>query len=177
MTNNNPLISIIIPVYNVEAYLQKCLDSVISQIYRNIEIILVDDGSTDNSGKICDEYAEKDERINVYHQQNGGVSRARNVGLEVAKGQYISFVDSDDYIDCELLQQVVTKANHQEFDIIIFGYNEIKTSGIYPIPIDPDIMLHNKRETILEDVLTDRIPNFLWNKIYKKNYGILLDFP
>lgn len=177
ISKEDPLVSIIIPVYNTEQHLQKCLDSVINQTYHNIEIILIDDGSTDNSGKICDDYAKKDDRVKVYHQKNSGVSCARNLGLDVAQGEYISFIDSDDYIDCELLQQVVSKVRHQEFDIIIFGYNEIKANGIYPIPIDSNVMLHNKTENILEDVLMDRIPNFPCNKIYKKNLWDVIRFP
>ena len=93
-----PLISIIVPVYNTSFYLRTCLDSIISQSYTFIEIIVIDDGSTDNSGKICDEYAEKDNRIKVFHRENGGVSRAKNYGLKIAKGEYVCFVDSDDYI-------------------------------------------------------------------------------
>lgn len=95
---NMDLISVIIPVYNVEKYLARCLESVINQTYRNIEIILVDDGSTDNSGVICDEYVLRDSRIKVIHKTNGGASSARNVGLDIMQGQWVTFVDSDDYI-------------------------------------------------------------------------------
>lgn len=100
----NDLISVIIPVYNVEKYLRECLDSVLAQTYTNLEILLVDDGSTDGSGAICDEYAGKDSRIRVIHQENGGLSAARNAGLRAAKGSYIEFVDSDDWIDRNLLK-------------------------------------------------------------------------
>ena len=97
-----PLISVIVPIYNVEKYVGECVDSIINQSYKNLEIILVDDGSTDNSGKICDCYAEKDCRIKVVHRENGGLSEARNSGLDLAKGEYLTFVDSDDVIlgDC-----------------------------------------------------------------------------
>ena len=95
----NPLISIIIPVYNVEKYLKECLNSVINQTYTNLEIILVDDGSTDSSGQMCDEFAKKDNRIKVIHKQNGGLSSARNAGLDVMSGEYLAFVDSDDMVD------------------------------------------------------------------------------
>ena len=94
--NNTPKVSVIIPVYNVEKYLQKCLDSVINQTYKNLEIICVDDGSPDNSGGILDAYAQNDSRIIVIHQENAGVSAARNRGLDAATGEYIAFVDSDD---------------------------------------------------------------------------------
>lgn len=93
-----PLISFIVPCYNVESYINTCVDSIVNQNFLNIEVVLVDDGSSDNTGAICDEYAEKDNRIHVIHQDNLGVSQARNSGLEVAKGKWIWFADSDDYI-------------------------------------------------------------------------------
>ena len=93
----NPEISIIVPVYNVEKYLKRCIDSILNQSFTDFELILVDDGSTDNSGEIIDEYAIKDERIKVIHKENGGLSSARNVGIEYSKGNYIAFVDSDDW--------------------------------------------------------------------------------
>ncbi|WP_270312668.1 glycosyltransferase family 2 protein [Ligilactobacillus agilis] len=95
---SQPLVSVIIPVYNVEKYLRRCLDSVLKQTYRQLEIILVDDGSTDSSGKIVDEYAKKDARIVVIHQENGGLSNARNHGIDIATGEYLTFIDSDDYV-------------------------------------------------------------------------------
>lgn len=96
---NEPLISIVVPVYNVESYLVNCVSSIIEQTYKNLEIILVDDGSTDKSKKICDDLAKKDKRIKVIHKDNGGLSSARNAGIDVAKGEYIGFVDSDDKIN------------------------------------------------------------------------------
>ena len=97
------LISIIVPVYKVEAYLPRCVDSILAQTYKNLDIILVDDGSPDNSGKICDAYAEKDSRITVIHQANGGLSDARNAGIAVAKGAYLTFLDSDDWVPKEYI--------------------------------------------------------------------------
>ena len=94
----NDLISVIVPIYKVEKYLQKCVDSILAQTYSNLEIILVDDGSPDRCGELCDEYAEKDGRIRVIHKKNGGLSDARNAGIDVAAGKYLAFVDSDDYI-------------------------------------------------------------------------------
>ena len=98
------LISIVVPIYNVEKYLEKCINSIIIQTYKNIEIILVNDGSTDSSGKICDIYLKKDKRIKVIHKKNGGLSDARNVGIENAKGKYIAFIDSDDFIDSDFIE-------------------------------------------------------------------------
>ena len=98
MDKEQPLISVIVPVYNVEKYLINCVDSITSQTYKNLEIFLVDDGSTDSSGQICNEFEKNDARIKVIHKKNGGLSDARNAGLDRAKGQYYAFIDSDDYI-------------------------------------------------------------------------------
>ena len=108
MTNmkNKPLISVIVPVYNTEKYLVECLDSIIGQTYENLEIVLIDDGSTDGSGKICDEYAKKDSRIVVLHKKNGGQSSARNAAIKVAKGEFINFVDSDDALDLGFITEL-----------------------------------------------------------------------
>ena len=102
-----PIVSVIIPIYKVEPYLCQCVDSVINQTYQNLEIILVDDGSPDNCPQICDEYAQKDRRIKVIHKVNGGLSDARNVGMEVAKGAYLSFVDSDDVIQYQMIEELM----------------------------------------------------------------------
>ena len=99
---NEQLISVIVAVYNVEKYLDKCVESIVKQTYHELEIILVDDGSKDNSGKICDEWAEKDSRIHVIHKQNGGLSDARNYGLKASNGEWICFVDGDDYISLNM---------------------------------------------------------------------------
>lgn len=107
MEDKKTLISVIVPVYNVEQYLSECVDSILEQTYKNLEIILVDDGSTDNSGILCDRYSLKDERVKVIHKVNGGLSDARNKGIEAAKGQYIAFVDSDDYIDPDMYETLL----------------------------------------------------------------------
>ena len=112
-----PLISVIIPVYNVEKYLNRCVQSVCNQTYHNLEIILVDDGSTDNSGKLCDEWAVKDLRIKVIHKDNGGLSSARNIGLDNAKGEYIGYVDSDDWIDMEMYSYLWTILKSYQVDV------------------------------------------------------------
>ena len=96
---HNPLISVIVPIYNVEQYLHRCVDSILAQTYRNLEVILVDDGAKDTSGVICDSYAEKDSRVKVIHKENGGLSSARNAGIDIARGEFLAFVDSDDWIE------------------------------------------------------------------------------
>ena len=112
MDKNTPLISIIVPVYNVEKYLEKCVDSIINQTYKNIEIILVDDGSRDSSGKLCDRYSAIDSRIVVLHKQNEGLSMTRNRGVEIANGDYVMFVDSDDWLDEEICETLLNAITH-----------------------------------------------------------------
>lgn len=114
---NDKKISIIVPVYNVEDFVGKCIESILNQSYKNLEIILVDDGSTDNSGKICDEYATRDSRIKVIHKENGGPSAARNMGLDVASGEYISFVDSDDFIHPQMYGTLTYSIEKENADI------------------------------------------------------------
>lgn len=123
------LISVIVPVYNVEDYLEKCLDSIINQTYKNLEIILIDDGSTDSSSRICDAYAERDGRIKVIHRKNGGPSEARNDGIAAATGDYIMFVDSDDYMDTDTAQFLIDNAKKHDADISICGFRYADTDG------------------------------------------------
>ncbi len=117
---NQALISVIIPIYNVEEYLRECIDSVLNQTYQNFEIILVDDGSTDSSGTICDEYVDKDDRVSVVHQKNAGPSKTRNTGLENATGKYIYFLDSDDYIEKNALELLINTAESNDADLVFF---------------------------------------------------------
>ncbi len=151
----NPLISVIIPVFNVEKYICKCLDSVLSQTYTNLEIILIDDGSTDNSGKICDEYAKKDDRIKVIHKQDEGVSSARNAALKMCTGEYIGFVDSDDYIEKDMFEYLLGLIVSSKADVArceIIGKNN----------------LFIKTEIIKSsDALERCLPNiYLWNMLF-----------
>ena len=125
---SNPLISVIIPIYNVDAYLRRSIDSVIDQTYKNLEIILVDDGSTDDSAKICDEYSSYDERIRVIHKKNGGLVSARKAGIQLASGEYIAYVDGDDWIEDAMYQQLVEKI--EDADIIISGVIRDYNGGI-----------------------------------------------
>ena len=116
------MVSIIVPVYNVEEYLRECVDSILNQTYSDVEVILVDDGSTDQSGNICDEYAKMDSRIKVIHKKNGGVSAARNTGIGEASGEYLMFVDSDDAIHPELVEAYMTVSyTHLERDHSLIG--------------------------------------------------------
>lgn len=124
-----PLISIIVPVYNAEQYLSKCLNSILIQTFKNWECLLIDDGSFDNSGSICDYYSSRDERFVVIHKENRGVSVARNFGLDNARGEWIIFVDSDDWIDKTCFYDCKTIIDKFEVDIIQFGYRKVKFSG------------------------------------------------
>ena len=167
-------ISVIIPVYNVEKYLKRCLDSVINQTYKNLEIILVDDGSTDNSGKICDEYAQKDKCIVVIHKENGGLSDARNKGLGICTGDYISFIDSDDWIEKDFFEYVVN--NIKDNDLLIFDY--YITNGKFSKWIKyNNTEFELKKENCLLKLTKAEIQSYAWNKIYKINLFDDIRFP
>lgn len=126
------LISIIVPVYNVEKYLNRCIDSIVSQTYRTLEIILVDDGSADNSGSICDEYAGKDVRIKVVHKNNGGLGFARNSGLDVATGKYVTFIDGDDYIGKTHIEEMYVLIQNTKTDTCMGGHTKVYTNKEVP---------------------------------------------
>lgn len=143
------LVSVIIPVYNVEKYLSRCLDSVICQTYSDLEILLINDGSTDESGKICDEYAKKDRRIRVIHKKNGGVSSARNIGLRHATGEYVGFIDSDDYISPHMYQCLVDNIEKEKADISIVGFlNEESLNDFVPYWAQKEYRMFSKSEQI-----------------------------
>ena len=118
------LVSVIIPVYNVEKYMRRCIDSIINQTYTNLEIILVDDGASDRSGKICDEYAQMDHRIKVLHKENGGLASARNAGIQIATGEYISYVDSDDWVETEFIEVLLKGCQDNNAKMSICRYRE-----------------------------------------------------
>lgn len=131
MTNiKSSILSFIIPVYNVASYLRKCVDSLLAQDYDDYEIILVDDGSTDGSGKICDEYAEKHDNIRVIHQHNAGLSAARNSGIKMAKGEYICFVDSDDYWQPNVLASLMAQIQREQLDVFRFDYQNVRVDSV-----------------------------------------------
>lgn len=134
------LITVIIPVYNVEKYVARCLDSVIGQTYKDLEIIVVDDGSTDDSGCICDAYAQKDNRIKVAHKENGGLSSARNVALDIAKGEYIAFLDSDDYLDVKAFEKCIDKLNKTGADVCMFAHYTVNEENCidHTLPFERD---------------------------------------
>ena len=179
--NNKQLLSVIIPVYNVEKYLDRCIRSVIGQSYENLEIILVDDGSTDNSPNLCDEWIKRDERIRVIHKINGGLSDARNAGLEVARGELITFVDSDDYIMLDMYSQMIEALNLYDADISVCGdffVNEekqiYKIENVHELS---DIEVFSKQEAI-EILCMDRyIVSHAWDKSYKRKVIIGERFP
>lgn len=161
-----PLISVIIPIYKVEAYLRQCIESILVQTYQNLEIILVDDGSPDYCPEICDEYAEKDDRVHVIHKENGGLSDARNAGLTYASGEYISFIDSDDWILPDMLEYLYKGIVAYEADITVCGYYDCygkKMSTTYR----RDTQIY-KGDDAVEALLFLKFPNFSWNKLYKK---------
>lgn len=121
-----PRLSVIVPVYSAEKYITKCLDSILSQTFTDFELLLVDDGSPDRCGEICDQYAKMDKRIKVFHKDNGGVSNARNLGLSKADGAYIAFVDPDDYIDKDMFKDTITYLQKTDGDIVCFEVCEVK---------------------------------------------------
>ena len=172
-----PKISIIIPIYNVEPYLSRCLDSVLSQTMKEIEVLLIDDGSTDKSGKICDSYALFDERVVVVHQKNCGTSCARNVGLKLSSCKYIMFVDPDDYVEkdfCEVPYNIAIKNNA---DIVMFNNWIIDINGVWHQRIKPEIEdgLVDKRTAI--KLLTKYVNVVPWNKLYVRELFDTVTFP
>lgn len=158
-------LSVIIPVFNVEKYLVKCLESVLAQTYKDLEILLIDDGSTDNSSFICDEYQKKDKRIKVIHKVNGGISSARNTGIDIATGDFLTFVDSDDYIEKDMYYDMMQFSN--EFDLIICGVTNVNEE--YK-KITEFIPLKNNFQEICEY-------SFSCNKIFKKDLFNNIKFP
>lgn len=175
-----PLISVIVPVYNVEEYLPKCLDSIINQTYKNIEIIIVNDGSTDKSGIICDEYANKDIRIKVIHKENGGLSDARNRGIDIANGDYIGFVDSDDYIAEDMYEYLYDFAVENDLDVAMCSSCDVYKDKIIRPKNFKSIILEDK-EKIIENIFVNQHGGSgigVWNKLFKYNVikNIRFDF-
>ena len=173
----NDLISIIIPVYKVEKYLEKCIESVLKQTYTNLQIILVDDGSPDNCGKICDEYAKKDPRIEVIHKVNGGLSDARNVGIAKAKGKYIGFVDSDDYIKEDMYEILINLIKEYDADVSICNLYDVIDGKEYIRNNENGIQEYSRLEILKEVLLDKNIQSYAWNKLYKKELFDEIKYP
>lgn len=167
-----PFISVIVPIYNVEKYLHKCIDSILNQTLKNIEIILVNDGSTDNCGKIIDEYAKKDERIIVIHKENEGQSSARNKGLDIARGEYIGFVDSDDWLHHDMYENLYNAINESNADLCICGREAYSEDGILGYQIKLENELIDLNEYDIREYISSKLfykhTVVVWNKIYKK---------
>lgn len=161
---NMPKVSIIVPIYKAEKYLNRCIDSILAQTFTDWELLLIDDGSPDRSGEICDEYAQKDSRIRVFHKKNGGVSSARNLGLDNVQGEYVTFVDSDDWIDVHMYEEMYNKAIEEDADVVVCDFcstdceNEQYSKGL----------ISKERENVIVDVLLWRIAGCLWNKLVRR---------
>lgn len=176
-------ISVIVPVYNVEKYLSQCLDSIIHQTYKNLEIILVDDGSTDFSGLICDNYSQKDKRIKIIHKCQGGLSDARNAGLKIATGEYISFIDSDDFIDKNMYSILINNTQKYNSDIVWFNYYNyyskkhfinssiIKNNDLY------DLSSSDKIKFAKNLFYQYKMDAHVWAKLYKRSIFNNIKFP
>ena len=150
------VVSIIVPVFNTEKYLNRCVDSLLNQIYKKIEVILVDDGSTDRSAKICDEYAVKDERVRVYHKENGGEATARNTGLSHANGKYIMFCDSDDEYLLDSIEKLVLNMYEENVDLVVSAYIEKKDEALHYACMGPQTF--NNRAELMLYIFTDINP-------------------
>ena len=163
-------ISIIVPVYNVEKYICKCIDSILNQTFTDFELIRIDDGSTDKSGKICDEYKKKDSRIKVIHKKNEGLSSARNIGLDIAQGKYIGFVDSDDYIDENMYEVLYKDIRNNNSDISMCEYDFIYDNNQIEEFNDEKYIINYSNYEALSLFYTSKYMFFVvaWNKLYKK---------
>lgn len=171
----NPKVSIIVPVYNVEEYLDKCFSSILSQTLPEYEVLVINDGSKDNSGGVCDKWAEKDDRIQVYHKENGGVATARNIGIDKAKGEYLYFMDPDDWIEPTLLEDNYKAAKEKDFDIVIFGCRKESSQGNKQTVSETSLFnktLNNQTEIIesLTGILDAGGRFSIWNKLFRKDF-------
>ena len=164
------MISVIVPVYKVELYLKQCVDSILNQTYKNLEVILVDDGSPDGCGNICDEYEKRNSCVKVLHVNNGGLSAARNAGIKVATGDYIGFVDSDDWIEPDMYELLLKRLEDARADICVCGFDVVGKRVSHVWHSDEEVY---KDAVSLKALLDDRINNHVWNKLYRKE--IILD--
>lgn len=174
----NELITVIVPVYKVEPYICRCIDSILLQTYKNLEIILIDDGSPDRCGQICDEYANIDKRIKVIHKQNGGLSDARNTGLEISTGNYISFVDSDDWIHEKYIEKLYKILRETNSDISVCNFIETSKENVELDIAKEDIYEFSNIEAL--EQITDKLGTQMvvaWGKLYKKDLFENIRFP
>lgn len=171
-------VSIIVPVYNVEKYLEKCVDSLVNQTYCNIEIILIDDGSTDSSGSLCDKYAEKYTNVFAYHKKNGGLSDARNVGLSKVTGEYVSFVDSDDWISTHMIEKMVNALHKFDAQIACCDYFVVEEDYIdRSVKLSGEIHCRETHDALKVLLLNTRVGSFVWNKLFSSRILINEKFP
>lgn len=176
MNSKQELISVIVPVYRAERFLPRCIDSLLRQTYRDLEILLIDDGSPDRSGEICDEYAKKDERIRVFHQENHGVSETRNCGIREARGDLIYFLDSDDYIPTHALETLHRIMTEKDADIVIGGHSRVEPDGY--IHCDSEGWPETEdSDAIKEMILENRLPNFVCAKLSRRQIWEGIVFP
>lgn len=169
-------ISIVVPIYRVEPYLRKCLDSIVNQTYQNLEIILVDDGSPDNCGEICNEYAARDQRVKVIHQENGGVSSARNAGLAAATGDWLGWVDPDDWVELDMYEYLLEKAMAWQVDVAVCGRMEVYQDHQVSMGWERETILSREEAIgyLLEDGL---LRNYLWDKLWRREIFRDIVFP
>lgn len=166
--NKRPLITVVVPVYNVQDYLQACVNSIINQRYKNLEIILVDDGSTDSSGRLCDEYSEMDKRIIVIHQNNAGLSGARNAAIEIAKGDYITFVDSDDTINDDMISSLYELMIKNDAELAVTGLRSFWEDGTTKSNSHGNkVIIYNKCEALDCFLFNDYLTPCVCGKLYK----------
>lgn len=160
------LVSIIIPIYNSESFLNKCIKSILEQDYKNFELLLIDDGSNDSSGKICDRFSKIDERANVYHIKNGGVSNARNFGIEKSRGNYIVFVDSDDWVERNYISSLYNLLQNNRLDLVCTSFKMIKKNETLEFKYDNEI-LEGKEKNIKYFDFIHKVSSAPWGKIFK----------
>ena len=171
------LISVIIPIYNVEQYINQCLQSICMQSYKNLEIILVDDGSSDHCPEMCDEWAEKDSRIHVIHKKNGGLSEARNVGISCAKGEYIAFVDSDDWVEKDLYQKLWNELHKNNAQIAACRIVKVFEATSEEQKIYSEQKIFTSKEALQTLLKGQDFCAVAWNKLYRRKCICRIDFP
>lgn len=163
------LISVIVPVYKVEKYINQCIESIVNQTYKNLEIILIDDGSPDSCPQICDEWKNKDIRIKVIHKQNEGLSQARNSGLEICTGDFISFVDSDDFLEKNMYEKLLQIFETNQTDVAACQINRYENNSIYPIKLFKYAKSYNNIN-YLKSLINRKVDSASWNKLYTRNF-------